>query len=66
MGETKAIKLMEDESVKIDVAAPAEGGKANKELIRYVAEQFGVKRDQVKIVSGAASRLKLIRVVSGQ
>ena len=62
MGETKVVKLMDDESVKIDVAAPAEGGKANAELVRFLAEEFSVKRDQVKILSGAASRLKLVRI----
>ena len=62
MGETKAVKLMDDESVKIDIAAPAEGGKANAELVRFLAEEFSVKRDQVKILSGAGTRLKLVRV----
>lgn len=62
MGESKAVKAMDDESIKIDVAAPAEGGKANAELIRFLAGEFSVKKDQVKIISGAGVRLKLVRV----
>ena len=62
MGESKAVSVMDDESIKIDIAAPAEDGKANRELVRYLAEEFGVKRDQVVILSGAGERLKLIRI----
>lgn len=60
---TKAVSLMSDASVKIDVAAPAEGGKANKELLGFLAKEFGVPKEQVKILSGAAERMKMVRVV---
>ncbi len=63
MGKTGAVRIMEDESIKIDIAAPAEGGKANAALVRFLAKEFSVRRDQVKIVSGATARVKLIRIV---
>ncbi len=53
---------MEDGSWKIDVAAPADGGKANAELVAFLAETFGVARPYVTILTGQNVRTKIIRV----
>jgi uncharacterized protein (TIGR00251 family) len=37
-------------------------GKANEELISLVAKQFGCAKSKVSIKSGAASRMKLVRI----
>ncbi|MDD4901074.1 MAG: DUF167 domain-containing protein [Patescibacteria group bacterium] len=50
------------EILKIDVAAPAVKGRANQELARFLAEEFGVGRNNVKIISGAGDRLKLVKI----
>lgn len=63
MPKTQAVSVMDDESMKIDIAAAPEGGKANTELIKYLASEFGVSKDKVQIVSGATVRMKLVRVV---
>ena len=63
MARTVVQSIMDDESVKIHVAAIAERGKANAELKRYLSIEFGVSREQVKMLSGASSRVKLIRIV---
>ncbi|MBM3231551.1 DUF167 domain-containing protein [Candidatus Peregrinibacteria bacterium] len=63
MAETKAVCRMADDSVKIDLAAKAERGKANAELVCFLAAEFGVSKDNVKILSGAAERMKLLRVI---
>jgi uncharacterized protein len=47
---------------KLDLAAPPVDGKANEECIRFFAELAGVPRARVRIVTGAAARLKLIEV----
>lgn len=62
MASTRAVEVMDDESIKIDIAAPAQAGKANVELIKYIAREFDVGKDQVSIVSGATARMKLVRV----
>jgi len=46
----------------IDVAAPPQKGKANDELIGYLAKALGVARGELEIVRGATSRRKWIRV----
>lgn len=50
------------ETLKIDIAAIAEKGKANNELIKFLAKEFLVKRDNIKIVSGAGDRIKLVKL----
>ncbi len=42
-----------------------EKGKANKELIELVAKSLKVKKSQVKIINGFASREKLLAINSG-
>ncbi len=48
--------------MKVRVAAPPEGGRANAELIKLVANFLGVPRASVNIVSGATGRRKLLEV----
>jgi uncharacterized protein (TIGR00251 family) len=55
--------VLEDGTIKIRVAAVPEKGKANEELIRFLAEQAGVARDKVSVVAGTASPNKLVRLV---
>jgi len=42
--------------------APPVDGKANAELIKLVAEQFGCARSAVSIKSGAGGRTKLVKI----
>ncbi len=53
---------MEDGSWKVRLAAVAEDGKANAELIRFLAREMGVDRSAVTIVSGGTARMKQVRV----
>jgi uncharacterized protein (TIGR00251 family) len=48
--------------VDIKVAAPADKGKANAELVSFLAETLGVARSHVTIVRGELSRNKLISI----
>ncbi len=59
---TRATAVLDDASIKIDVAAPAEGGKANAELLKYLAREFGVPRRGVVILVGSTDRHKVIKV----
>ena len=42
--------------------SPPVDGKANAELIKLVAEQFGCARTAVSIKSGAGGRTKLVKI----
>ncbi len=54
------------DAVKIRVHAPPVDGKANDELLRFLAEACGVPRARVELLKGASSRSKsfLIRGAS--
>jgi uncharacterized protein (TIGR00251 family) len=47
---------------KLDLAAPPVDGKANDECVRYLAQWAGVPRSHVRIVSGRASRRKVVDI----
>jgi uncharacterized protein (TIGR00251 family) len=50
------------EAWKLDLAAPPVDGKANDECVRFFAELAGVARARVRVVSGAAGRLKIVDI----
>jgi uncharacterized protein (TIGR00251 family) len=52
----------EDGTWLAQLKAPPVDGKANEELIRLVAEHFGVHKAQMNIKSGASSRLKRVTI----
>jgi uncharacterized protein len=49
-------------ALKISVAAPPTGGKANAEVEHYLARLLGVTRSEVAVVKGASSRDKQVYV----
>jgi uncharacterized protein len=51
-----------DGRLRIRLAAPAQEGRANLELVRFVAKELGVRRDDVTVLGGGRSRRKLVRV----
>jgi hypothetical protein len=48
--------------LKVEVKAPPEKGKANKELVRVLAKALGVAKRDVAVVRGATARHKTVRV----
>lgn len=50
------------EAFKLRLAAPAQEGRANRELCRFLAEAFGVPSSQVQLLAGDSSRHKRVRV----
>jgi len=52
------------DALKIRLASPPVDGKANAELARFLAAEFGVPAARVVLVRGATSRRKTVRVES--
>ena len=50
------------DALKVKVAAPPTGGRANTACLEFVAELFGVGKDAVELTSGQSSRSKRVRV----
>jgi uncharacterized protein len=50
------------EALKIRLAAPPVDGKANASLIAFLADQLGVPKSAVSLLSGETSRAKRVHV----
>jgi hypothetical protein len=48
--------------LKVKVAAPPEDGKANKMLIKLLAEELGIKARDVLIISGQTNPVKQVEI----
>ncbi len=48
--------------LKLAVAAPAQDGRANADLVRLVAELFGLRPADVVLLGGAGVRQKVLRL----
>lgn len=51
-----------DGSVKLAVAEPPEGGRANRAVEEALAAALGLARSRVRVVGGAAARLKQVEI----
>lgn len=57
-----AVAGMLGDRLKIRVAAPPEGGKANKAIVALLARELGLKPAQVEIVAGLTNPEKTVRL----
>ena len=53
---------VEGDEIEIGIKSEPERGKANRELVKKLAEHFGVPVQNIRIVSGHTSRKKLVDV----
>ena len=53
----------EEGALRIRVRAAAEGGAANRALLRLLAAELGVHQADVRLVRGAGARQKVVEVV---
>jgi len=60
--QNPGISRVSDKDFKIKVKSPPEKGKANKEVVKVVAQYFKVPKSQVSIVRGHTSRKKIIDI----
>lgn len=49
---------VQGDALKIRIAAPPVEGAANKECIKFLSDMLGVKKSQIKIISGHKSKNK--------
>lgn len=50
-------------ALKVAVAAAPEAGKANTQVVQLLAERFGLRRRDVRIVAGRSRPLKRVRLL---
>jgi uncharacterized protein len=60
-GRTEVVGRYGD-ALKLRVAAPPIGNRANDAVVELVAQEFNLHRADVSVLSGASSRLKRVRL----
>ena len=59
---TSLLEQEQDGTWIAQIKSPPVDGRANEELIGLVAKQFGCRKAEVSIKSGASSRTKLVQI----
>ncbi|MBQ3144593.1 MAG: DUF167 domain-containing protein [Akkermansia sp.] len=51
--------------LRLKIAAPPVEGKANKEIVAFMAKTLGIPKSAVELLHGSTGRIKLIQVPDG-
>lgn len=51
--------------LKVKIAAPPVEGKANKEIVLFLAKALGVTKSSIELVHGTSGRIKLVEIPDG-
>jgi uncharacterized protein len=49
-------------TLHVKIGAPPDKGKANKELIDFLADTLGIRKSAIQILRGQASRNKVVEI----
>lgn len=60
--QNKIAEILKDGTVKIRLTAPPVEGKANKALIKFLADLLGLPKSKIEILSGASIRNKVLSI----
>lgn len=64
--KSEVTEIMRDDSgeptIKIRIKAVPEKGRANAELIRFLSKELHVPKENISIISGKSTALKLVRI----
>jgi uncharacterized protein (TIGR00251 family) len=61
--KNEIVDILSDGTVKVHLTAPPVEGKANAELLKFLAKVLDVKVNQLELVAGIGGRDKLISVI---
>ncbi len=61
--KTELIEVMLGDVYKIAVSGVPEKGKANTELIKFLAKELKILRNRFVIISGSREKNKLIKII---
>jgi uncharacterized protein (TIGR00251 family) len=53
---------MPDGSLEVHLKEKPVDGKANDALVKVLADHFGVRQREIRIVSGASARMKIVEI----
>jgi uncharacterized protein len=50
------------DEVRVKIQAPAQDGKANAALVRFLCELLGCRKSQIQIIQGEKARIKTLEI----
>ena len=56
------VEKISENTYRIKVTAPPEKGKANKRVMELLSEELGIKKQDIRIISGATNSRKIIEI----
>jgi len=56
------VEEISENSYRIKVATPPEKGKANKRVIELLSEELGIKKQNIRIISGETNSRKILEI----
>lgn len=56
------IKGVQEDSLKVKIKSPPVEGKANEELIKWLADLLGIRRSEIELISGEKGRKKVLKL----
>lgn len=60
--QSEITSWLDEDTLKVKLAAPAKEGKANLELVSFLSEELGLPKSQIVIVRGLTARMKQVEV----
>lgn len=60
--KNEIVAWLDDDTIKVKIAAPAVEGKANKALIEFLSEEFDIAKSKITIVRGLTARMKQVEI----
>ena len=61
--KNEIVEILSDGTVKVHLTAPPVEGKANAELLKFMAKVLDIPVSRLEVVAGAGGRDKLISVI---
>ena len=58
----EVVEKISGNSYRVKVAAPPEKGKANKRVLELISKELGIKKQDIRIVSGETSARKILEI----
>ncbi len=60
--KNQILSYHEDEGLKVKIKSPPLDGKANQELLKYLAKLLGIARRDIILVQGEKARIKRVEI----
>ena len=55
-----------DRMFRIKLNSPPVDGKANRELLQFLSHVWGIRKSEIRLVSGEKGRTKIVRIETDQ